>query len=80
VADVYRVVSEGDNWKVTREDGTVITTHATKEDAIAAAVAMATASRPSQLMIEREDGTWEEEQVYASPEQPPPTKRSDSRS
>lgn len=69
---VYYVLTENGDWKVTREGGTVLSTHANKDDAIKAAVTLAKANEPSQVKVQKQDGTWDEERTYGQDPFPPP--------
>jgi uncharacterized protein DUF2188 len=68
---VYFVLREQDGWKVT-EEGRELSQHEIKEDAIDAAVRAAQANEPSQVRVQKQDGTWDEERTYGDDPHPPP--------
>lgn len=68
---VYYVSPAGANWKVTHQ-GQVLGTHANKADAIASARRWAKANPPSQVLVQRQDGTWQTEWTYGDDPYPPP--------
>ncbi|MCU1469462.1 MAG: hypothetical protein JWQ39_611 [Glaciihabitans sp.] len=57
-------------WKVTH-GGISLSTHATKQPAIDAGVAAAKKNQPSQLKIQKLDGTIEDERTYEGDPYPP---------
>lgn len=68
--NVYRVLPDGGNWKVTHET-VVLSHHYLKSDAVEAGKKVAKANTPSQLVIHRADGTIEEEFTYGNDPYPP---------
>jgi hypothetical protein len=66
----YDVVPDGDGWKITMPPPNP-SNCATKEAAVAAAVAMARGHQPSQVLIHRADGTIEDERTYQDDPFPP---------
>lgn len=66
----YDVIPSRSNWAVTTS-GSTLSTHVTKGDAITAAVTVARANQPSQLLIHRADGTIEDERTYGDDPYPP---------
>jgi hypothetical protein len=60
----------GGNWKVTH-GGSTLDTHANKADAIASARAWAKANPPSQVLVQKQDGTWQVEWTYGDDPFPP---------
>jgi len=69
---IFFVLSAQGDWKVTEQGGVDHGTHANKEAAIDAAVALARANQPSSLRIQRGDGTFEDERTYRDDPFPPP--------
>lgn len=67
---VYFVLKDHSGWKVT-EEGRELSQHETKEDAIDAAVRAAQANEPSQVRVQKQDGTWDEERTYGDDPYPP---------
>lgn len=59
-----------DRWKV-RHDGTTLSSHVVKTDAVDAGVKVAQANKPSSLKICRMDGTIEDERTYGDDPYPP---------
>lgn len=59
----YWVVPDGGNWAV-KHDGTVLSRHVLKTNAVAAGQKEAKANQPSQLTVMRENGTIEYEYTY----------------
>jgi hypothetical protein len=57
-------------WKVTH-NGVALSTHSSKQPAIDAGVAIAKKNQPSQLKIQRSDGTIEDERTYEDDPYPP---------
>jgi hypothetical protein len=68
--NVYWVLSEKGSWRVT-EEGRELSQHENKEDAIDAAVRAAQANEPSQVKVQKQDGTWDEERTYGNDPYPP---------
>jgi uncharacterized protein DUF2188 len=68
---VYFVLSDRGGWKVT-EEGRELSQHETKEEAIDAAVRAAQANEPSQVKVQKQNGTWNEERSYGDDPDPPP--------
>jgi hypothetical protein len=66
----YFVVPHSTNWQV-KHEGSVLSTHVLKADAIDAGVKVAKANEPSQLKIMRQDGTIEDERTYGNDPFPP---------
>lgn len=66
----YRVLPSSGAWKVTH-NGLTLSTHLTKPPAVDAGVSVARANQPSQLIIHRADGTFEEERTYGDDPFPP---------
>jgi hypothetical protein len=70
----YRVLSAHGNWRVTR-DGADLGVHADKADAVSKARQMARADKAegqdTQLVVQREDGTWQTEWTYGNDPFPP---------
>jgi hypothetical protein len=56
--NVYRVVPDGSVWSV-KFLGSVLSSHAVKEDAVQQGRKFAIANQPSQLVAHRADGTIE---------------------
>lgn len=69
--NVYLVLTDGGNWKVTKAGGLVLSTHADKEDALAAARTVAKANQPSQVKVQKQDGTFQTEWTYGDDPYPP---------
>lgn len=64
---VLHVVFDGDDWVVKAEgDGTTSSTHGTKEEAVAAAVARARDAGLGQVKIHKRNGTLEEERTFGN--------------
>ena len=62
---VLHVIFDGDDWVVKGEGGaTSSSTHGTKEEAVAAAVARARDSGLGQVKIHKLNGTLEEERTF----------------
>jgi hypothetical protein len=57
-------------WKV-RHNGTTLSSHAVKDDAVNAGVTVAKANAPSELVICRADGTIEDKRTYGDDPYPP---------
>lgn len=70
--NTYYVSPEGDDWKVTKEGGTVISRHDTKKPAIRAAIDEAHANPPSQVLVQGQDGQYQTEWTYGQDPYPPP--------
>ncbi len=68
--NIYRVVPDGNQWKV-KKDSVVRSTHATKQPAIDAGRVLALANQPSQLVVHRANGTIELEWTYGNDPYPP---------
>lgn len=66
----YDVVHKIGNWHVTHL-GRTLSTHVLKSTAIDAGVAVARRNAPSQLVIHRADGTFEDERTYGNDPFPP---------
>jgi len=60
----------GGNWKVTHQ-GSTLKTFADKDDAIDYGREVAKANQPSQLVIQKADGTFETEYTYGQDPYPP---------
>lgn len=61
---VLHVVPDGDQWKVTQEDGQSVETFERKKEAVSAARDLAHRRIPSQLVIHRSDGTIQTRHTY----------------
>jgi hypothetical protein len=68
----YFVSPDGDNWKVTKEGGSVIGHHRLKKDAVRAAIDEAHANPPSQVLVQGQDGQFQTEWTYGQDPYPPP--------
>lgn len=66
----YRVQYLDQRWKV-RHQGTTLSSHILKEEAVSAGQKVAKANAPSQLVVHRMDGTIEYEYTYGSDPYPP---------
>lgn len=69
--NVYRVVPDGEDWKVTHA-GQTLSTHTNKDDAIETARTVAKANQPSQVVVHKQDGTIQTEYTYGDDPFPPP--------
>lgn len=67
----YFVSPDGDNWKVTHK-GRVLSTHLTKDPALDAARTEAIKNQPSQVLVQKQDGTFQTEWTYGDDPYPPP--------
>lgn len=67
---VYRVQHISATWHV-RHEGSTLSTHVLKTDAVSAGQKTAKANRPSQLVVHRTDGTIEYEYTYDNDPYPP---------
>lgn len=67
----YYVSPSGNEWKVTLEGGHLLGTHKTKEAAIDDARRWAKANPPSQVMVQKQDGTFQVEWTYGQDPFPP---------
>jgi hypothetical protein len=67
---IYRVQHLEGSWHV-RHDGSTLSRHALKDDAVAEGQKVAKANEPSQLVVHRLDGTFEYEYTYGSDPFPP---------
>lgn len=67
---IYYVSPDSGRWKITH-NGTNLSYHTTKEAAEKAGVEVAKANQPSQLVIQRADGTFEQEFTYGNDPFPP---------
>jgi hypothetical protein len=67
---IYRVQYINAIWHV-RHEGTTLSTHVLKADAVSAGQKVAKANRPSQLVVHRQDGTIEYEYTYDDDPYPP---------
>jgi poly(hydroxyalkanoate) granule-associated protein len=64
-AAVYTVAAREEGWAVERRGAErAMSLHATKEEALEAARALAAANRPSELVVHRKDGTVQDTVVY----------------
>lgn len=68
---VFDVVPDGDRWKVNERKGSRSRQHATKEQAVEDARALADESKPSQIVIHNADGRIEKERTYGDDPFPP---------
>lgn len=68
--NIYFVSPDNGRWKITHM-GSVLSYNSTKEGAIKAGVEVAKANQPSQLVIQRADGTFEQEFTYGYDPFPP---------
>lgn len=73
---IYRVAPNGEQWTVKR-DGTLQSSHKTKQPAVDAGSAGArreweSFKRPSQCVVHRANGTIETEWTYGNDPYPPP--------
>ncbi|MDR7279805.1 DUF2188 domain-containing protein [Catenuloplanes atrovinosus] len=66
----FFVVPSGPMWQV-KYNAEVLSTHSTKEQAVAAGQGIAKANQPSQLIVLRKDGTIEYEYTYGADPYPP---------
>lgn len=69
--DVYHVVPDGKDWNVTHA-GQTLSKHADKDDAIESARSVAKANQPSQVVVHKQDGTFQTEYTYGHDPFPPP--------
>jgi hypothetical protein len=67
---VYRVQYVSAEWQV-RHDGSKLSGHAVKTDAVSAGQTKAKANQPSQLVVHKQDGTIEYEYTYGDDPYPP---------
>jgi hypothetical protein len=67
---VFHVVPNGTNWQV-KSGGRVLSDHVAKQRAVDSGREYALASKPSQLVVHRADGTIEEEFTYGGDPYPP---------
>lgn len=67
---IYYVSPDNVRWKITH-NGSVLSYQSTKDAAIKAGVEVAKINQPSQLMIHRADGTFEQEFTYGNDPFPP---------
>jgi hypothetical protein len=67
---VYRVQHISTNWHV-RHNGSSLSTHALKNEAVSAGQSVAKANAPSQLVVHKLDGTIEYEYTYGDDPFPP---------
>lgn len=68
---VYDVSPDGEGWKVQERGGERARKHSTKDEALAEARELASASKPSQVVIRTSDGRIEEERTYQDDPYPP---------
>jgi hypothetical protein len=68
--NVFRVQWINSIWHV-RHEGSTLSTHVVKADAVNAGQKVAKANRPSQLVVHRKDGTIEYEYTYDNDPYPP---------
>jgi Uncharacterized protein conserved in bacteria (DUF2188) len=68
---VYFVLKSNGGWRVYEGDGRR-STHETEEDAIDFATSLARSNQPSQVRIQKHDGTWVEERTFGDDLYPPP--------
>lgn len=66
----FFVSPNGDGWKVTHA-GSVLSRHATKDPALAAARDVALKNQPSQVLVQKQDGTFQTEWTYGDDPYPP---------
>ncbi|QBS42850.1 DUF2188 domain-containing protein [Nocardia sp. CS682] len=66
----YWVVPDGADWSV-KHEGTVVSTHSTKAQAVEAGRKVALANLPSQLTVKLKNGTIEQEWTYGNDPYPP---------
>ncbi|WP_371781776.1 DUF2188 domain-containing protein [Streptosporangium subroseum] len=66
----FDVVPGGTLWKVTHKQS-MLSTHYTKAAAVVSGREAAKANMPSQLVIHKQDGTFEEEFTYGNDPYPP---------
>ncbi len=70
---VYDVTPHGQGWQVKRRGADrASSAHATKEEAVQAARALALANKPSQVVVHTKDGKIEFEWTYEKDPFPPP--------
>ena len=67
---VYRVQYINNQWAV-RHDGTTLSNHVVKTDAVTAGQKVAKTNAPSQLVVHKMDGTFEYEHTYGDDPFPP---------
>ncbi|MCK9923480.1 DUF2188 domain-containing protein [Frankia sp. AgPm24] len=60
---VYRVVPKGGWWQIRHEES-FISTHRVKDEGVSIAQKLAIKNQPSQLLLQRADGTTETEWTY----------------
>ncbi|MBS1562497.1 MAG: DUF2188 domain-containing protein [Bacteroidetes bacterium] len=70
VRAVYYVSPTTNGWKVTK-DGVLLSSHYTKEVAVETAKTKAKANKPSQVIVQKKDGTFETEYTYQDDPYPP---------
>ncbi len=68
----YLVSSDGDAWKVVEEGGSRLRRHALKRLAILAAIDLAQANPPSQVLVQGRDGRFQVEWTYGLDPYPSP--------
>ena len=68
---IYRVTPSGDRWEL-KHEGVVLYSHDNKEPVVDEGRRKAKANQPSQLVIHKADGTFEEEYTYGDDPFPPP--------
>ena len=68
--NVFRVQWISSIWHV-RHEGSTLSTHVVKADAVNAGQKVAKDNRPSQLVVHRKDGTIEYEYTYDNDPYPP---------
>ncbi len=68
---VFQIVPKGNWWQIRHEES-FVSTHRLKDEAITAAQKLALGKQPSQLVLQRPDGTVETEWTYS--DDSPPTK------
>jgi len=61
---VYYVKPNGGLWQVARQAGAALSQHETKHEAVEAGRETARADQPSQLVVQRPDGSVETESTY----------------
>lgn len=66
----YFVSPSGSQWRVTHQ-GRALSSHITKPPAVEAGRTAAIANQPSQLIVQRADGTVEDERTYGQDPYPP---------
>jgi hypothetical protein len=67
----YYVSPSDGRWKVTKEGRLTLGTYATKDEATRAARIVAEANRPSQVVVQRQDGRFQTEWTYGADPYPP---------